>query len=81
MEFEIAAWGERGEGLVDYLLRVFEAGEESTAMYIVKFLREDPLVFCIVDFEPEVWRHAAGFEWNVCEKGRYELRTMQVELD
>ena len=68
MEFEIAAWDERGEGLVDYLLRVSEAGEESTAMYIVKFLRKDPFVFCIVYFESEVWRNAAGFEWNVCEK-------------
>lgn len=52
--------------MVDYLLRVFEAGEESTTMYIIKLLRESPLVFCIVYFEPEVWRNAIGFEWNVC---------------
>ena len=52
--------------MVDYLLRVFEAGEESTTMYIVKLMRESPLVFCIIYFETEVCRNAAGFEWNVC---------------
>ncbi len=35
-------------------------------MYIIEFLQEGPIVFCIIDFETEVWRNAAGFEWNVC---------------
>jgi len=33
-------------------------------MDVVKFLREDPVVFCIVDFELEVWRDALTVSWD-----------------
>ena len=42
-------------------LVVFEARHKGPAVDIVEFLGEDPLVFCIVDFERAVWRNAVGF--------------------
>jgi hypothetical protein len=57
LEFEITAWDERFEGFVDHVLGVFEAGEESSPMDIVKSFGKVPFVFCVVEFEAAVWRN------------------------
>ena len=54
MEFEVAAWGEGFKGFVNHVLRVFEAGEDSTAMDVVESFSEVPFVFCVVDLKTAV---------------------------
>jgi hypothetical protein len=54
LEFEVATWGERFEGFGDHILGVFEAGDESPPVDVVKFLGEVPLVFCVINFEAAV---------------------------
>jgi hypothetical protein len=54
LEFKVAAWGEGFEGFVYYVLRVFEAGDYSTAMDIVESFGKVPFIFCVVDFKTTV---------------------------
>jgi hypothetical protein len=55
LEFEVAAWGEGFEGFIYHVLRVSEAGEDSTAMDVVESFGEVPFVFCVFDFKTAVW--------------------------
>jgi hypothetical protein len=54
LEFKVAAWGEGFKCFVNHVLRVFEAGEDSTAMDVVESFGEVPFVFCVVDFKTTV---------------------------
>jgi hypothetical protein len=50
---------ERVEGLLEYVLGGDEAGGEGATVNVVEALTEDPLVFCIINFETAVGRHTA----------------------
>jgi hypothetical protein len=54
LEFEVATWSERFESFANHVFGVFEAGEESPAVDVVKFFGEFPFVFCVFDFETAI---------------------------
>lgn len=54
MELKIPTRVQGLESLAQYGGGVFEAGNESTTMDIVKFVRKIPLVFCIVNLKATI---------------------------
>ena len=60
MKLEIAAWLEIIEDLLDHSSVVFEACDDCSSMDVIKWLREVPVVLCVVDFEFTVRRDTLG---------------------
>jgi hypothetical protein len=80
LKFEVAAWGEGFEGFVYHVLRVFEAGEDRTAMDVVESFGEVPFVFCVVDFKTAVWWNTV-FRVSGWSEGLVGGNTKVVGLD
>jgi hypothetical protein len=62
LHLKITTWSERIIGFLKNGARVFETGQEHTAVNIVKLLAEIPLVFCVVDPEAAVLRNTSLLE-------------------